>query len=155
LLLKNKYNTGDKLGYLRLVFDFSSAGAVLITAPGFVTDLLLKCRETRSMVSPATDHLFEARDLSVAELVCLEDKTYFHSEVAKLLYIGKRIFPKILVAVAYLTTRINVVDKDDMSKLAKVHGYIEGFAYTSERVQSLYVFMRMPPTTYTELANLT
>jgi hypothetical protein len=129
LLLKNKYidikvNTGDQLGYLGLVFDFSKAGYVSITAPGFVTDLLLKCRESGCMVSPATEHLFEARDPSVAELVNVNDRVYFHSEVAKLLYIGKRIFPEILVAIAYLTTRINVVDKDDMIKLARVQGYV-------------------------------
>jgi hypothetical protein len=128
-LLTNKYgdikvNTGLQLGYLGLVLDFSSAGSVLITAPGFVSELLLNCRETGSMVSPATEHLFEARDPSVAELVGLEDKTYFHSEVAKLLYIGKRVYPEILAAIAFLTTRINVVDTDDMSKLARVHGYI-------------------------------
>jgi hypothetical protein len=114
LLLKNKYkdikvNTGSQLGYLGLVLDFSIAGSVLITAPGFTDDLLMKCRETGSVVSPATVHLFEARDPSVAELVSLDDKTYFHSEVAKLLYIGKRKFLEILFAVAYLTTRINVV----------------------------------------------
>jgi hypothetical protein len=96
LLLKNKYidinvNTGLQLGYLGLVFDFSSADSVLITSPGFVTDSLLKCRETGSVVSPATEHLFEAGDPSAAELVGIQDKTYFHSEVAKLLNIGKRL----------------------------------------------------------------
>jgi hypothetical protein len=129
LLLTNKYgnikvNTGLQQGYLGLVWDFSKPGSVHITAPGFVTDLLSKCRETRSAVSPATEHLFEARDPSVAVLVGLEDKAYFHSEVAKLLYIGKRVYPEILVAIAFLTTRINVVDSDDMSKLARVQGYI-------------------------------
>jgi hypothetical protein len=45
--------------------------------------------------------------------------------VAKLLYIGKRVFPEILVAIAFLTTRINVVVVDDMAKLARVQGYIK------------------------------
>jgi hypothetical protein len=129
-LLKKRYldikiHTGTLLGYLGLVFDFSSEGSVRITAPGFVANLISECRETGCYVSPATEHLFESRDPSVAELVCAEDKAYFHSEVAKLLYIGKRIFPEVLVAVAYLTTRINVVDKDDMAKLARVQGYIK------------------------------
>ena len=129
LLLKEKYidikvHTGTQLGYLGLVFDFSSDGSVRITAPGFVANLLSEVRETGCFVSPATEHLFEVRDTSIAELVCTADKTYFHSEVAKLLYIGKRIFPEILTAVAYLTTRINVVDKDDMGKLGRVQGYI-------------------------------
>jgi hypothetical protein len=128
-LLKLKYthivvNTGVKLGYLGLLLDFSEIGSVRITAPGFINDLLLNCRETGVAVSPATEHLFEARDPSVAELVSLADSTYFHSEVAKLLYIGKRIFPEILVAISYLTTRVNIVDTDDMIKLTRVHKYI-------------------------------
>jgi hypothetical protein len=128
-LLKLKYkdiqvNTGRQLGYLGLMFDFSEAGSVRITAPGFINDLLSNCRETGLAVSPATEHLFEARDPSVAELVGLVDKTYFHSEVAKLLYIGKRCFPEILVAISYLTTRVNIVDRDDMIKLTRVHKYI-------------------------------
>jgi hypothetical protein len=40
------------------------------------------------------------------------------------LYIGKRVYPEILIAIAYLITRINVVDIDDMAKLARVQGYI-------------------------------
>jgi hypothetical protein len=129
LLLKTKYkdikvHTGEILGYLGLVLDFSSAGAVSITAPGFTTDLLSKCRESGRMVTPATDHLFEVRDPAVATIVSSEDRQYFHSEVAKLLYLGKRTHPEILTAIAFLATRINVVDKDDMSKLARVHGYI-------------------------------
>jgi hypothetical protein len=129
LLLTNKYidikvNTGQQIGYLGLVFDFSSVGCVSITAPGFMAELLRTCREPGLAVSPATEHLFEARDPRESILSGDEDKRYFHSEVAKLLYIGKRIFPEILVAVSYLTTRINVVDTDDMSKLARIHSYL-------------------------------
>jgi hypothetical protein len=44
----------------------------------------------------------------MAILASPEDIVYFHSTVAKLLYIGKRTRPEILVAIAYLTTRVNV-----------------------------------------------
>jgi hypothetical protein len=130
LLLKNKYgdikvNIGRVLGYLGLMFDFTEPGSVRITAPGFINDLLSHCRETRPAVTPATEHLFEARDPSESEPASLDDKIYFHSEVAKLLYLGKRVKPEILTSVAYLTTRINVVDRDDMAKLARVQGYLQ------------------------------
>jgi exosome complex RNA-binding protein Rrp4 len=118
------------------MFDFSEAGSVRITAPGFINDLLSNCRETGIAVSPATDHLFEARDSSVAELVGPVDKAYFHSEVAKLLYIAKRIYPEILVAISYLATRVNIVDKDDMLKLTRVHKYIN---YVRDRGIRLHI----------------
>jgi hypothetical protein len=119
-----KVSTGTEIGYLGLVFDFAKTGMVSITAPGFMEELLATCRDPGVAVSPASERLFEARDPSVAILASPEDVVYFHSTVAKLLYIGKRTRPEILVAIAYLTTRVNLCDSDDMSKLARVLSYL-------------------------------
>jgi hypothetical protein len=86
--------------------------------------LLQSCRNPGNAVSPATEHLFDIRAIGSLPPVSDEDTLYFHSKVASLLYIGKRIHPDILTAVTFLTTRINVCDSDDMSKLARVINYL-------------------------------
>jgi hypothetical protein len=53
-----------------------------------------------------------------------EEKEWFHSTVAKLLYLSKRVRNDILVAVSFLTTRIVGPDSDDRSKLVRVLSYL-------------------------------
>ena len=123
-----KVLSGKVLGYLGLVFDFSTAGSVSVTAPGFMKQLLSSCKSPGNAVSPATEHLFNVRPLGSLPSLSSEDAAYFHSKVASLLYIGKRIHPEILTAVAFLTTRITVCDSDDLSKLARVLSYLNSNA---------------------------
>ncbi len=47
---------------------------------------------------------------------CREEVKFFRSYGVKLLYLAKRIRPECLVAVAFLTTRMNVIDVNDMAK---------------------------------------
>ncbi len=117
--------TGDALGYLGMLFDFSVLGEVKITAPAFIKDMLTSCRTPSIAVSPATEQLFEVRDDTELS-VSADDKEYFHSFVAKLLYLGKRVRPEILTAVALLTTRVNKCNQDDLNKLHRVLSYING-----------------------------
>jgi hypothetical protein len=71
--------------------------------------------------TPAAYTLFDTRD---APKVTAEEVKFFRSYVAKLLYLAKRVRPECLVAVAFLTTRVNAVDVDDMAKLKRVLGYL-------------------------------
>ncbi len=116
--------SGKVIGYLGLSFDFSIEGQVMITAPGFMKDLLLSCRPPGSAVSPATERLFDVRTDASMTPPSPADCIYFHSTVAKLLYIAKRTRPDILVAVAFLTTRVTRCDTDDLSKLHRVMSYL-------------------------------
>ena len=50
----------------------------------------------------------------------------FHSLVAKLLYLSKRTRPDILVAVAFLTSRVQVATVQDNDKLMRVLKYLKG-----------------------------
>jgi hypothetical protein len=119
-----KVETGGILGYLGLSFDFRVRGEVSITAPGFTKDLLASCKPTGKVITPATDYLFHVRPFDTAVKASLEDVEYFHSCIAKLLYLGKCVGPEILTAVSFLTTRINPCDNDDMNKLARVLSYL-------------------------------
>jgi exosome complex RNA-binding protein Rrp4 len=49
---------------------------------------------------------------------------YFRNFVAKLLYLAKRVRPECLVAVDFLTTRVNDVDIDNIAKLHRLLGYL-------------------------------
>ena len=53
-------------------------------------------------------------------------KDKFHSRVAKLLYLAKRVRPDILTAIAFLSTRIQAATVEDWSKLERVLKYING-----------------------------
>jgi hypothetical protein len=99
-------------------------GEVSINAPAFTRDLLTSCKPTGKAMTPATDFLFDVRPFDTAVKASLEDVEYFHSYVTKLLYRGKRVRPKILTAVSFLTTHINPCDNDDKNKLASVLSYL-------------------------------
>ena len=49
----------------------------------------------------------------------------YHHLVAKLLYLGKRTCPDILLAVCFLTTRVSQPDVDDWKKLGRCLRYLE------------------------------
>ena len=50
----------------------------------------------------------------------------YHSRVAKLLYLAKRVRPDILTAIAYLSTRVLAPTEDDWAKLGRLLKYING-----------------------------
>ena len=56
--------------------------------------------------------------------VC-EDKEYFHTCTAKLLYLSKRVRPDILLPVSFLCTRVNSPTVEDNEKLNRVLGYLK------------------------------
>jgi hypothetical protein len=50
----------------------------------------------------------------------------FHTIVAKTLYVTKRARPDTYLAVAFLTTRVQAPDTDDMEKLCHLMEYLRG-----------------------------
>jgi hypothetical protein len=53
-------------------------------------------------------------------------RVFFHSTVAKLLYLSKRARPDILTVVTFLCTRLQGATVEDERKLARVLGYLKG-----------------------------
>jgi hypothetical protein len=78
----------------------------------------------RSRMSAAPDNLFvvnkDYEQLSEAASVA------FHMVVAKTLYITKRARPDTSLAIAFLTTRVRVLDIDDWEKLCHLMEYLRG-----------------------------
>jgi hypothetical protein len=61
-----------------------------------------------------------------AGILSEKSRVYFHSTVAKLLYLAKRARPDILTVVTYLCTRVQHATVEDERKLARVLGYLKG-----------------------------
>ena len=108
-----KANKGQVLDYLGMAFDFIVPGQVSIPLDNCVQDILAKCGMWPHMSTPAASTLLDTGD---APKVTAEEVKFFRSYVAKLLYLAERVRPECLVAVAFLTTRVNAVDVDDMAK---------------------------------------
>ena len=126
LYLKSVYpetrtNSGEKLDYVGMSFDFTIAGQVCITMPKCVDDILSGCGVETTKVTPASSVLFDVR---YAPKASDADAKWFHTHVAKILYLAKRVRPECLTAVAFLSTRVAAPDIDDLAKLRRLLGYI-------------------------------
>jgi hypothetical protein len=104
-----------------MTFDYVVPGQVSITMDNCEQDILAECVVWTMRQTPAVSMLFNARDATKATD---EASGYFRNFVAKLLYLAKRVRPKCLVAVYFLTDRVNDVDIDDIAKLHRLLGYL-------------------------------
>jgi hypothetical protein len=105
-----------------MTWDYTNDNQCKITMIGYTTDLLQEANVSGTISSPASDHLFtinpDAPPLDQAA------KERYHSLVAKLLYLGKRTRPDILLPVSFLATRVQCPDDDDVKKLNRVFRYL-------------------------------
>ena len=116
---------GRKIEYLGMVFSYGDDGSVTVTMDGYIHDLLDDVAEFEGTAdSPATKNLFRVR----AAAASLDDikRERFHSVMAKILYLAKRVRPELLVAVAFLVRRVQCPDEDDWHKMIRLIQYIRG-----------------------------
>ena len=121
---ETKTNMGDFINYLGMTFNFSVSGEVKVTMANCIDDILKNCNVTGTKRTPAADTLFDVREN--ASKVGKEDGDYFRSNVAKMLYLAKRVRPECLTCVAFLATRVQCADEDDMAKLRRLLEYLRG-----------------------------
>lgn len=143
---ETKCKRGDVLDYLGMSFDFRVSGEVSVTMDNCVHDILKECGVDTTRATPATSCLFDVRDAPKASE---DDKKWFHTRVAKVLYLAKRVRPECLTAVSFLTTRVHVCDEDDLAKLRRLLGYI---LCTRERGITLRVGKKMCVRAYIDAA---
>jgi hypothetical protein len=118
---KITYEDGKKINYLGMILEQVDEGFT-ISMKAYILDVLEEYgKDVRKCISPAKGDLFEPRvnDKPV------KDKAKFHTMVAKLLYLGKRGRPDILLPVQYLCTRVKQPTENDMRKLERVLGYLK------------------------------
>ena len=116
------YEQSNKSSFLGMTIDSSHQGAFAVSMGGFVTELLEEFAPGGLASSPANNNLFDfsAQDRHLDE----HERKRFHTLVAKLLYLGKRTRPDILVAVSFLCTRVTVATDRDDDKVSRVLKYL-------------------------------
>ena len=118
--------TGDVLEYCGITLDYGEEGAVKIGAEAHIDEAIEQFGEEMltPYKTPAVTHLFTI-DTECPRLS--EDKRQlFHSIFAKLLWVGKKARPDILVALSFLGKRTLVADEDDWKKLYRLLSYLKG-----------------------------
>jgi hypothetical protein len=113
---------GQVHSYIGQTFDFSQPKKVKVTMEGYVTDMLEEYEVEGCAVTAATEKLFEVAVDS--KVLPRERAEQYHSRVAKLLYLAKRVRPDTLKAVAFLSTRVRAPTEQDWGKLDRVLRYI-------------------------------
>jgi hypothetical protein len=116
--------TGQILDYIGITFDFKVPGEVGCTMSRCTEEVLEESGVTIIRATPATASLFDVREDAAA--VPEAQRVLFHSRVAKILYLAKRVRPECLTTVSFLSTRVHVCDTDDWSKLQRLLGYLAG-----------------------------
>ena len=85
---ETKETRGDVVDYIGMTFDFTKAGRVSVTMDNCVNDIINGCGVTRPASSPATKVLFDVRN---TKKLSAQDAQFFHTYVAKMLYLAKRV----------------------------------------------------------------
>lgn len=119
-------NEGKLHDYLGMMMDFHKKGKVVINMKSYIKTMLeeLPPEFDGKEKTPASKHLFEVNE--DPKLLNEKRKQFFHTYVAKLLYLCKRARPDVATAVAFLCTRVQHPDEDDWKKLIKVMKYLRG-----------------------------
>jgi len=108
-----------------MVFTFNNNRSVSVSMDGYVFDLLDGLNNITGVAgTPATNNLFRVREDS--RKLDTDEKEFYHSTIAKLLYLGKRVRPDLLVAISFLVRRVQSPDADDWDKMVRVIQYIRG-----------------------------
>jgi hypothetical protein len=115
---------GPIVPYLGMIFDFNEKGAVSISMPAYVDQLLKLAEVSGTASTPAGLNLFTVD--SQSPLLDKIEAERYHSMVARLLYLAKRTRADLLLTVSFLTTRVQAPTKDDASKLKRALKYLNG-----------------------------
>jgi hypothetical protein len=116
-----RVNVGEVLDYVGMSFNLKVPGEVRVTMDSCVENILSGCGVETTRATPASSFLFDVRDAPKASV---SESAWFHTHVAKLLYLAKRVRPECLTAVAFLSTRVALCDIDDLAKLRRLLGYL-------------------------------
>ena len=86
-----------------------------------MVQILPGCGVEEVASTPAGDHLFDVVDLP---LLSEDEQKWFHSYVAKMLYVSKRTKPECIVATVFLASRVNKCNTSDIKKLRRLLKYL-------------------------------
>ena len=107
--------------YVGMEFNFSEKGSCKISMNRYTRGILDEWQCGGMAEYPAAKNLFEAGDDTKMTEECQQD---FHSLLAKLLYLAKRVEPALLTAISYLSTRVKKANISDGKKLIRLLSYL-------------------------------
>jgi hypothetical protein len=112
--------------FLGMHIQYTEENTAVITMKTYLEEAITESGLdiSRHASTPTTRTLFEVN--KVLELLGKDEESEaFHSVVEKLLYVSLRARVNLLVAVAFLCTRVSRSTRQDMSKLKRVFLYIK------------------------------
>ena len=118
-----KKNLDKDLSYLGMHLKIER-GRITISMASYLKGLLDELVVTGTVTTPATVNLFMVNKGS-PKLSPIQAKK-FHTVVAKLLYLAKRARVDVLLAVAFLSTRVKSPTMEDQTKLERLLKYLNG-----------------------------
>ena len=107
--------------YLGMNFNFSQGSIVNINMPGYIQELLKEYGVQKVASTPSNNNLFQD---TLPDILDQEYQQKMHSLTARLLYIGTRTRPEILLVVNYLATRVNNYSQGDWEKAMRCLQYL-------------------------------
>ena len=120
--------------YLGMTLDYTEPGAIKVDMTQYIEKMLDEVGDRMDGIAktPAANNLFEVRPDS--PFLDKEKADFFHSTVAKSLFLCKRGRPDIQTAMSFLCTRVQTPNEDDWIKLARMIKYLR---YTKHLVLRL------------------
>jgi len=116
-----QFKVGEKLSYLGMQIDIEDEGTTVDMS--FYVKKLLEGTTVKGQASPRNHSSFIVdKEL---QLLDINERKYFHSTTAKLLYLAKCARPDILTLVIFLCTRVQYASEQDREKLERVPGYLK------------------------------
>ena len=115
-------STDTDLSYLGMHICLKD-GYVTVSMQAYLEGVLQECGTTGVVSTPATAGLFNNGD---GQLLNEKESKWFHTVVAKLLYLATRVRVDILLTVIYLCTRVQEPTITDQIKLNRVLKYLNG-----------------------------
>jgi hypothetical protein len=121
-----KLNRGNEHSYLGMTltfcYDNDSDRFCKVSMKGQVDDILKEYEVVGTAPTPACGNLHSINEN--AEVLSDERHQQYHSRVARLLYLAKRVAPEIMIAVNFLATRVVNATVEDWKKLDRVLKYL-------------------------------
>jgi hypothetical protein len=122
--------------YLGMTLDYTENGVVKIDMRDYVSKILEELPKDMegTATTPAASHLFQIRDESMK--LDEEAAAFFHTTVAKLLFLCKRGRPDLQTAVVFLCTRVHTPTHDVRTKLTRTMKYLRGTKHLVLRLRA-------------------
>ena len=119
-----KITRGEIHKFTGMVFDFTTPRKLKITMKKALEDILKRNKITGRAATPSTPELFSID--AESPRLDKEQAEKFHSEVASISYLVKRIKPECLTVTSFLMTRVHYSTEQDWAKLQRLLNYLSG-----------------------------